>query len=248
MTVEERMRVTEAWMASTGDRLPVIVHVGHACLTDCQTLAAHAQRAGATAIGCLAPYFFKPKSVHDLVEFCARVAAAAPDLPFYYYHLPSVTGVNFPMVEFLAAAADRIPNLGGIKFTYEDLMDYSACVRFDGGRFDILFGRDEALLAGLVLGAKGAIGSTYNYMAPIYHAIIGAFDRGDVATARAVQARAADIVAVMLRHGGLAAGKAMMAFVGIDCGPVRQPLHDLGTEQRESLRRDLEKASFPFRA
>ncbi|HPA19369.1 MAG TPA: dihydrodipicolinate synthase family protein [Verrucomicrobiae bacterium] len=248
MNVEERIRLTEGWIAAAGARLRIIVHVGHSCLADCQTLAAHAQRAGATGIGCLAPYFFKPRSVGDLVGFCAKVASAAPDLPFYYYHLPSVTGVNFPMVEFLAAAAERIPNLAGIKFTSEDLMDYSACGRFDGGRFDILFGRDEILLAGLALGAKGAIGSTYNYMAPIYHALIGAFERGDIAAARAAQARAADIIAVMLRHGGLAAGKAIMALVGFDCGPVRPPLHDLGPEQRESLRRELETLAFPIQS
>lgn len=245
MTTAERMELAEAWVAAACDKLRIIVHVGHASFADSRALAAHAQRIGAAGVGCLAPYFFKPKSIGDLVDFCARVAAAAPDLPFYYYHIPSITGVNLPMTEFLAAAPAKIPNLAGIKYTHEDMLDFSTCLRFDGGRYDILFGRDEMLLAGLVLGAQGAIGSTYNYMAPIYHRIIEAVGQGDIATARESQARAADIIAVMLRHGGLPAGKAMMAFAGIECGPVRPPLRDLDAGQRESFRRDLEAVGFP---
>ena len=198
MTLEERMTLAEAWIAAAGGRLRIIVHVGHACLADCAALAAHAQKVGASAVGCLAPYFFKPGSPEALVSFCAQVASHAPDLPFYYYHLPSMTGANFPMVQFLSRARDQIPNLAGIKFTNEDLMDYAACVRFDEGRFDILFGRDEILLAGLVLGAKGAIGSTYNYMAQIYHMLIEAFGRGDLETASKAQASAAARFQAML--------------------------------------------------
>lgn len=246
MSTAERMRVAEAWVPAARERLRVIVHVGHASVAEAMVLAAHAQGIGAAGIACMAPYFFKPGSVEDLVAFCAPVAAAAPDLPFYYYHIPSLTGANLPMVTFLAAAGRVIPSLAGIKYTHEDMLDFSACLRFDGGRYDILFGRDEMLLAGLALGAKGAIGSTYNYMSPIYHRVIEAFARGDTAAARAEQARATDIIAVMLRHGGLPAGKAMMAIAGIDCGPVRPPLHDLGDARRESLRRDLEPLGFPI--
>lgn len=244
LTTGERMQAAERWVAAADGRLRVIVHVGHACVADCRALAAHAQKAGASAVGCLAPYFFKPRGVGELVDFCAEVAQAAPGLPFYFYHLPSMTGVCFPMVEFLKLAAGRIPNLAGIKYTHEDLMDFAACVGFDGGRFDILFGRDEILTAGLALGAKGAIGSTYNYAASAYHGIIRAFEAGDLAGARAGQARANAAIAAMIRAGGLAAGKAMMALTGLDCGPVRPPLRSLAPEEVQALKRDLDACGF----
>jgi N-acetylneuraminate lyase len=247
LTTAERMRVAERWTRAAGARLPVIVHVGHNCLEDCRTLAAHAQRIGAAGIGCLAPSFFRPKTVGELVDFCTPVAAAAPGLPFYYYHLPSVTGVHLPMTDFLAAAAPRIPTLVGIKYTHEDLADFSACSRLDGGRFEMIFGRDEILLAALTCGARAAIGSTYNFMPGVFHAVIAAFGRGDLAAARASQSLAADIIAVMIRHGGLPAGKAMMPLVGIDCGPVRLPLVDLDAARRDALRRDLAALGFPDR-
>ena len=244
LTVPERIEVAERWQQVAGGRLPVIVHVGHAGLADARVLAAHAQKIGARGVGCLAPFFFKPGGVDDLVAFCAEVAAAAPALPFYYYHIPSMTGVNIPAADFLRAAAPRIPNLAGVKFTFENLMDFAECVRLDGGRYDIVFGRDEILVAGLSLGARGAIGSTYNFMAPIFHEIIAAFEKGDLAEARKKQAAANVIIQIFIRHGGLPAGKTMMKMIGLDCGPMRLPVRALGESRERQLREELEGAGF----
>jgi N-acetylneuraminate lyase len=244
LTVSERIQVAERWMAAAPERLPIIVHVGHTALDESKALARHAQQCGAQAIASIGPAFFRPASLDPLVEFCARIAEAAPALPFYYYHLPALTGVDLPMLDFLKAAGPRIPNLAGIKFTHENLMDFSRCLSFEEP-FDLLFGRDEILLAALALGATGAVGSTYSFMAPVYQKLRAAFQRGDLADARRHQTAATEIIAVMIRHGGLPAGKAMMKMIGIDCGPVRSPLRNLSPEQLEDLRRELERAGFP---
>jgi len=234
LTVAERMQIAERWQKAA--QLPVIVHVGHTCLSDCRALAAHAAKIGASATAALAPFFFKPASVHDLVAFCAEIASAAPDLPFYFYHFPGITGVNFSMRTFLEVASTRIPNLAGIKFTHEDLLDFGRCLDFEGGRYEMLWGRDEALLAALTLGAKGAVGSTYNYAAaPIYLPLLRAFAASDLKEAQRLQAKARDLIAVMLRLGGMSAGKAIMKIIGVDCGPVRPPLTNLSSAQLAEL-------------
>ena len=247
LTTEERMQVAERWQAVAPKSLAVIVHVAHNSLDESQRLAAHAEQIGAYAIACIGPTFFKPAGVEQLVDFCAPVAAAAPSLPFYYYHMPMMTGVHLPMLDFLRAAARRIPNLAGIKFTDENLMSYVQCLNFDEGRYNILFGRDEILLAALALGATGAVGSTYNYMAPIYHKVMEAFNAGDLEAARQWQMASIQIIAVMARHGGLPAGKAMMRIQGLDCGPVRPPLRNLTPEQYALLQHDLTAVGFPTR-
>jgi len=84
-------------------------------------------------------------------------------------------------------------------------------------------------------------------MAPLYHRIMEAFARGDLETARRHQMLSIQIIAVMARHGGLPAGKAMMSLVGIDCGPVRPPLQNLTRSQFEVLRQELEQVGFPQR-
>ena len=245
LSTEERMRLAECWLKSAATKLKVVVHVAHNSLDESRRLAAHAEQIGADAIASIGPTFFRPNSVEQLVDFCAPVAAAAPGLPFYYYHMPAMTGVNLPMIDFLRHGAKCIPNLAGIKFTDENLMSYTQCLNFEDGRFNLLFGRDEILLAALALGATGAVGSTYNYIAPVYHQVMAAFAAGNMPEARRWQSLSIQIIAVMARHGGLPAGKAMMGMIGLDCGPVRPPLKNLSPEELKIFRSDLEQVGFP---
>lgn len=246
LTTPERMRVAERWVAVAPERLKVIVHVGHPSVEESHALATHAQSIGAHAIAAMTPAFIRPERAEEVVEFCARAAAGAPSLPFYYYHFPALTRVEVPVLELLKLAATRIRNFAGVKFTDENLMSYAQCLNYEQGRFNILFGRDEILLAALALGAGGAVGSTYNFMAPVYHRLIAAFKSSDLESARRFQAHAIEIIAIMSRRGGLAAGKAMMKIFGIDCGPVRPPLRNLGPDELMGLEHELARAGFPF--
>ncbi len=246
LTLAERLAIAEKWTQSAGPKLPVIVHVGHTCLADARTLTAHAAKIGAAAVSALAPMFFKPRNVGELVDWCEAVASAAPTLPFYYYNIPSMTGVTIPVADFLAKAADRIPTLVGVKYTYEDFPDYTACVSAAGGRFDILFGRDELLLEGTKAGALGAVGSTYNYAAPLYLRMLDALRNGDEAKARTLQDTAIKMIAICNGVGvtHLAASKALMPMLGVDCGPTRLPLAQPTATQIETMRTRLTEIGF----
>lgn len=246
LTVQERTDIARRWVETAPDGFRVIVHVGHTSLEVSRRLAAHAQTIGAWGVGAMGPFFYKPQTVEDLAAFCAEIAAAAPQLPFYYYHIPSMTGISFPMVTFLEAAAPRIPNLGGLKYTYEDMMDFELCRRFDGGRFDMLFGRDEILICALALGGRAAVGSTYNFAAPLYVRLMEAFGAGDLATARSLQDQSIDTVQTLLTApcGFMAAAKSVMKMLGIDCGPTRPPLRPITDDQYESLQAGLKAIGF----
>jgi N-acetylneuraminate lyase len=244
MSNEERMIAAEAWREATAGRLNLIVHVGHNSLADSRALAGHAEKIGAEAIAAIAPCFFRPDSVSGLVDWCAGIAGAAPKTPFYYYHMPAMTGVSFAMADFAALAVKRIPNFGGIKFTHENIMDFSSALAAGAGAYDVLFGRDEILLSALVMGATGAVGSTYNYAAPIYNRVIKAYNAGDLAAAREGQLKSIQFIEVFCRHGGMAANKVIMKFIGLDCGPVRQPLSQIAPDQEAALRADLERIGF----
>lgn len=165
LTLDEKKKVAEAWAAAAKGDLDfkVITLVGGTCLPDAIELAQHAQRIGLHAVSFTGPSYFKPASVQMLAACCQAVADAVPDMPFYYYHIPVLTGVNFQMIDLLQEVSGQIPNFAGIKYTHEDFMDYLSCLQYEGGRYDMLWGRDENLLSALVLGAKGGVGSTYNY-------------------------------------------------------------------------------------
>ena len=88
MSGDERKATAAAYVEATAGRLPVVVQVGHSSVVESRQLAAHAQQIGADAISAVAPYYFKPDSVGVLVDCLAEIAGGAPDLPFYYYHVP----------------------------------------------------------------------------------------------------------------------------------------------------------------
>ena len=243
LTVDERMKLAERWSdVARGTPLRLVVHVGHNCQRDACELARAAGRLRVNACAALAPSYFKPASTLDLANFLAPIAAAAPDLPFYYYDIPVMTGVTLSVVELLGVAAGAIPNLAGAKFTNLDLAQFSECLRHDGGRFDILSGYDELLLAALALGGRGAVGSGYNFAAPIYRRLVAAHGRGDWEAARREQARGIELIRLLQRYGYFPASKQLMQWLGVDVGPTRSPLRQLTSQEQASLRRDLEEA------
>jgi N-acetylneuraminate lyase len=160
--------------------------------------------------------------------------------------MPSMNGVAVPVAKFLEQTGGRIPTLAGVKYSFEDLDDFEACVRMAGGRFDVLLGRDELLLDGLRRGAVGAVGSTYNYAAPLYRRIIELCASGDRAQAAALQKTAVNMIEICGSVGvsHLAASKTLMAMLGIDCGPVRLPLVNATVEQIKALHLGLNAVGF----
>lgn len=244
LTMQERMEVAERWVQVAGGRLRVIVHVGENCRANAVALAGHAQKVGADGVSAMPTVFFRPGNVRETVEWMKPVAGAARELPFYYYHIPSMTGVAQSMVALLRVASEEIANFGGIKFTHNDLPEYQQCLQEAGEKLDVSFGRDEALLAALAMGARSAVGSTYNYSAAIYLKMMKAFEAGDMAGARMWSHRAIEAIDVLVRHGGLRCGKAIMEMVGVDAGPARAPIAAVSREERAEIHGELERMGF----
>lgn len=239
LTLDERRAVTDAYVDAAAGRVPVIVHVGHNCIADAATLARAAQDSGASAIAAAPPSYYLPDGVDTVVDCLASIAGNAPGLLLYYYHIPRLTGVDVRIIELLAHVGDRLPTLRGIKFSSAELDDLVECVERFGDRYELLFGADEMLLAGLAAGATAAVGSTYNFAAPLYNEIIAAFHRRDMNGARSLQSLSAQMIRAILRypvHPGL---KATMRLSGVDCGPPRLPLKPLTGEQCAALEQEL---------
>lgn len=245
LTVEERKAIAESWMEAAPNGFKVIVHVSHTCAVSSWDLARHAAQIGAWGIGEMGPLFYKPNSVDELVKYAAKTAAQVPEIPYYYYHMPSMSGVCFGMIEFLRAAEPIIPNLAGIKYTHEDLVDFELCREFKDGKYDILYGRDETLLCSLALGCRGAVGSTYNIMAPLYTQLIDAFDSGDLPEARRLQRISMKVINLLSGTRSFnSALKEVMNMIGLNLGKVRSPLKNITSEKITKLQNDLTELGF----
>jgi N-acetylneuraminate lyase len=232
LTQKEKQLQAMAWSEclKSGGKMRIINLVGGTSYQECIENALFSRESGVSAIAIVAPYYFKPADEMQLAEFVARVGESVPEMPVYFYHIPVMTGVNIPMIGFLKKIAEMLPNFAGIKYTPEDFMDFLLCLNYENGRFDILWGRDECLLSALVLGCRGAVGSTYNYAAPLYIALIEAFNKGNLSEARKLQQLSVDIVTLLEKYGGIATGKAFMKYAGIDCGKFRSPVKNMTDE------------------
>ena len=118
-------------------------------------------------------------------------------------------------------------------------MDFQSCINFQNGKYDMLWGRDENMLSALAVGSKGAVGSTFNYAAPLYHALTHAFNSNDLCKAQQLQQKAIDMIRLLGKYGGIATGKAYMKLVGMDCGEFRLPVANMTAEQFENFKLDV---------
>jgi N-acetylneuraminate lyase len=233
LTCPERLALYDAWAAAApAHGLSVIGH------------ARRAEALRFTAISALAPSYFKPANLSALIDTCAAIAAAAPATPFYYYDIPVLTGVSFPMERFLAEAPARIPTLAGIKFTNPDLVSYRRSLDVAGDRFDLPWGVDEMLVAALATGARGGVGSTYNWCPQLYRDLIAAFERGDLAGARRLQSVSIAMIDAIAATGFLGTAKALMTRLGVPVGPARLPLGNPSAEQVDALLAKLGNLGF----
>ncbi|MBC8768364.1 dihydrodipicolinate synthase family protein [Arenibacter sp. BSSL-BM3] len=240
LTTKERKEIITEWSKNKPNDFFLVNHVGHNSLKEAKDLATHSSDK-VDAIAALAPYYFRLSSLKSLLEYCKEIAGCAPDTPFYYYHIPVLTGANFLMHEFLELASKEIPNFAGIKFTNNNLIDYKYCKDFNNGAYNILFGFDEILLASLPLGAEGWVGSTYNHLAPLYLSIIEAFHNNDHKLAAALQEKSMKFVDILNAKGGFnGAAKSFMKVLGVDCGPSRFPHVTLSPKELEEAKTTLE--------
>jgi len=241
---EERRIVTEAYVSAVDKRIPVIVQVGHNSLSEAKELARHAQDIGADVTSATCPSYFKVGDVPTLIRCMSEVAGAAPDLPFYYYHIPVLTGSAIDMVEFLKQGGQQIPNLVGLKYTDTKLFEFQECLELNDGQFDVVWGCDEMLLGALATGSRAAIGSTYNVAAPLYRQLIDSFQNDDFVEARKLQALSIKMIRTLNHYPFHSAMKAVLGMQGFNMGSCRLPQGNLSAEAINSLKAELESIDF----
>ncbi|XP_033107582.1 N-acetylneuraminate lyase-like [Anneissia japonica] len=240
LTIEERKKVAGKWVKAANGRFKaVIVQVGSGNLKEVEELARHAVSIGADAISTIPTIFFKPANPGVIAEFLQRVSNAAPTIPLYYYHNPTMSGVNFSM-ESIMKLCGGIKTLRGAKFTSASLYDLSRCICTCSDNFQFLYAVDEQLLPSLTLGIKGCVGSTYNYLGNVANRLIKAYDNGKMDLARKEQ-----FVNIVGKYGGnVAINKVVANLSGLDLGPSRHPLVQPTENTIKQIKSDLENVGF----
>jgi N-acetylneuraminate lyase len=226
-SVASRQAAAEAAVKLTPKGKTVIVHIGAHTTPDAITLARHAARCGAHAVSSLPPagaYSFEE------IKLYYQAVAAASDLPLLIYYFPSVAPALRTTEQMLDLCS--IPNVVGLKFTDSDMFRLWSLKRSGAVIFN---GSDEMLVAGLIMGADGGIGSTYNLMPAAFVALHRHTVAGDWTAARAVQSRINEFIAILLRYPVNPGVKAALRASGIDCGLCVAPRRSLTPAEEKDL-------------
>lgn len=234
MKKETRMELVDCALKHINGRVSSVVHIASANIEDARTFAIQAKNAGATALSATPP----PTTAYsedELFEYYKELSSVC-DLPFLvyaqkYFQQSSIVG----FIERLMS----LPNIAGLKYTRSSYYEMNQLTQLNGRNINVINGPDEMLICGLVMGADGGIGSTYNVMPREYRQIHEAFKKGDIEEARAVQERANAVVSVIIKHGVIPTVKYMLTMLGFDVGNVERPGRVFNDAEKDLIKKDL---------
>ena len=247
LTTEERLMQAKMYVDEVKKfpGMKVIVHVGAECLADAVRMGQNAESIGADAIAAMPPSFFKPATVQALAAHMSAIGSSAPSLPFYYYHIPSMNSVVFPMYDLvLEMEKNGAPNFAGIKYTglytHPSFMDVAKILGYKNNKYEVLSGRDEMMIEALASGITGFVGSQYNYAGDLYNSIRFAWQKGDIKRAREIQLTAINLLGIALGTLDSAQDgpKSVMSFV-LPIGQARLPNLPVSADSMNGLKNSV---------
>lgn len=239
LTTNERRQVVEQVIEQVKGRVPVVVHVGSATTRESVALARHASQCGASGISSVLP-LLNPDMQSTYFHY-QSIAAAAPELPFF----PYLFGARIDAITVMRELKERIPNLGGTKYTGPDMFEIRRLIDIPGAEdWTIFSGMDEQCVFAAMFGVRCNIGSTLNAMPGVYREIHRCVQAGEYQRAVDLQLRVNRVTATLISFGFLGAFREYLRMIGFDCGEPRQPSLPLPAEKRAALHEQLERDEY----
>ncbi|MBQ4036725.1 MAG: dihydrodipicolinate synthase family protein [Clostridia bacterium] len=216
----ERRRLAEAAVASAG-KTPCIMQIASTDFNEAIALAKHAESIGSAAISATPPLFFR--YCEDDVFNYYKALADAVHIPVIIYNSPLA---GFPLTPDFLNRTFQVDNITGVKWTSSDYFGLMRLKQLTNGEMNVLNGPDEMLLMGLVAGADGGIGSTYNFMFRWFRGVYDAYQERDLEKAMEYQNKVVRIIAAMRRYNlnSIALDRAIFTEMGFDVGRCAFPL------------------------
>lgn len=235
LPAKTRKQMLESVVECNCGRGKIMAHIGAGHFDEVMDLVEHANSQKIDAIASLPPSLSSYYGHRETIEYY-RALAKASKYPVYAYVTP-VTMQHSELYSF-AKELSEIDNVAGLKITIPDYYRFARVNQIDGGRLNTLNGPDEMLLSSLVIGADGAIGTTYNIVPKLAVGVYNSFRSGDLKAALDSQNKLNEFINVML-GGNMARWKASLTLLGYDMGytvfPAKMPDEADISELRDKL-------------
>jgi 4-hydroxy-tetrahydrodipicolinate synthase len=246
LSVEEKLELLDALVASGVPAAALMPGTGHCALTDSVRMTREAVRLGCGGALMLPPFYYKGVSDEGLFRsFCEVIERVGDErLRLYLYHIPPVSNVPISL-ELIERLLSRYPGIvAGVKDSSGDWSNTRAMLeRFKDRSFDVFAGSEVFLLDNLRGGGKGCITATGNVNPGPISEVFRNFRSSE---ADRLQAGITATRRIVQKVPMIPALKAIIAHFGNDphWRTVRPPLTELGSDQEKNLISELKAAGF----
>jgi 4-hydroxy-tetrahydrodipicolinate synthase len=240
LTADETARVFRACIDVCKGRVPVIAGTG---TNDTRTTIERtklAKELGADAVLIVTPYYNKPTQ-EGLIAHFAAIAKEAP-IDQILYNVPGRTSVNM-LPETVARAAERVPEIRGIKDATADLIVGTQLLEKTQGRISILSGDDFTAFPLWAVGGRGLISVVANCAPKLMSSMWDAWASGDLAGARRLHFRMQPLARALFVETNPIPVKWAVHALGKITDELRLPLTVLSVPQRATVENALREAT-----
>ena len=236
MPTEMRRRILEIVAEEAAGQVPTVAHVGYVSTQETIELARYAESLRYDAISLVPPYYYK-FTTRDLSRHVQAVGASV-GIPVILYNIPDATGVRIDAAVMREVLGYDF--VAGLKHTSQDLFLLER-LKSDFPDKSFFMGSDQALAAGLAMGADGGIGSTYTVLAPRIMEIYRCMKDGRVQDALAHQRAVNDVIECLLEVGVFQGLKILLDDLGLEGGVCRAPFTMPSMEEVTPLRQVFQR-------
>ncbi|WP_225758249.1 N-acetylneuraminate lyase [Leclercia sp. Marseille-Q4284] len=229
----ERQEVLEIVAEEAKGKITLIAHVGTVSTHESQQLARAASRFGYDAVSAVTPFYY-PFSFEEHCYHYRGIIDSAQGLPMVVYNIPALSGVKLSLDQINTLVT--LPGVGALKQTSGDLFQMEQ-IRRAHPDLVLYNGYDEIFASGLLAGADGGIGSTYNIMGWRYQGIVKALKEGDIATAQALQTKCNEVIDLLIKVGVFRGLKTVLHYMDVIEVPLcRKPFAPVDEKYLPELR------------
>ncbi|HBR1994809.1 MULTISPECIES: N-acetylneuraminate lyase [Klebsiella pneumoniae complex] len=216
----ERQEVLEIVAEEAKGKMTLIAHVGCVSTLESQQLARAAVGYGYDAVSAVTPFYY-PFSFEEHCAHYQAIIESADGLPMVVYNIPALSGVKLTLDQINTLVT--LPGVGALKQTSGDLFQMEQ-IRRAHPDLVLYNGYDEIFASGLLAGADGGIGSTYNIMGWRYQGMVAALKVGDIAKAQQLQCECNKVIDLLIKTGVFRGLKTVLHYMDVVSVPLcRKP-------------------------
>jgi len=242
MRTGQRKRVFEIAVEHASGRIPIIAHVGTPSTEESLQLAMYAKDAGVDAIGCVAPYYFRPDE-SSIIHHFSRISDVV-DIPIYVYNIPRSANINIRPDLMLRLC--KIDKIVGVKDGSSDFTQVLEYLQILPPEISVICGNDSYILPALIMGARGAITGYANAFPEVYVDFYKQYLKGDIEAARKQQFRI-NALRNALQRPPIAPHYEVIKLRGIEVGYPRALLRAMTKRETDLLKTKLGELDLLFK-